>query len=494
MSWCHIYYMILVILYIYSGYVTASEYYVSADPNGVPCPHTHLPCHNLSYYTTDYTSYFTDDAIFYFLEGAHTLQGTLEISGVSNVTLQGLGHIEQGFHETIMQSVIRCSGCNGSDIQFTNSMDIVLKSLTIASYEFNLNVNYSNSLVFADINNVTLEWVSVQNSSGNGLIFYNAFDVLITNSTFANNGCTQTNIGTVLIYYDDQVKKLSRVNIVKSNFTLSLRSCMNLVYYADNEIEVEVIIENSQFSHNIVQYGGGVYIYINNGSGSIEFSNCAVYNNIAWNGGGGGVYIEFHNGSDSIEFSNCTIYNNTAWNGGGGVSIELNNEGGSIEFSNCAIYNNTAWNGGGGVLIELHSESGSIEFSNCTIYNNIAWNEGGGVSIDLHNGSGSIELGNCTIYNNTAWSGGGGGVLIELHNGSGSTEISNCTTYNNIAWNGGGGMYIDLHNESGSTEFSNCTIYNNSAWNGGGGGVLIELHNENGSIGLNNCTVYTTLL
>ena len=44
----------------------------------------------------DYTSYFTDDAIFYFVEGTHTLQGTLEISGVSNITLQGLGHIEQG--------------------------------------------------------------------------------------------------------------------------------------------------------------------------------------------------------------------------------------------------------------------------------------------------------------------------------------------------------------------------------------------------------------
>ena len=197
----------------------------------------------------------------------------MKISGVSNVTLQGLGHIEQGSHETITQltSIIRCSGCNGSDIQFTNSMGIVLKSLTIASYEFNLNVKYSNSLVFTDINNVTLEWVSVQNSSGNGLILYNTFDMLITNSTFANNGCTQTNVGTVLIYYDDQVKKLSIVNIVKSNFTLSLGSCMTLVYYVDNEIEVEVIIENSQFSQNIVQYGGGVYIYINNGGGSIKF-------------------------------------------------------------------------------------------------------------------------------------------------------------------------------------------------------------------------------
>ena len=58
-----------------------------------------LACHNLSYYIDDYTSYFTDDTIFYFLEGTHILQNTLEISGVSYI--QGLGHIEQGFHEKL---------------------------------------------------------------------------------------------------------------------------------------------------------------------------------------------------------------------------------------------------------------------------------------------------------------------------------------------------------------------------------------------------------
>ena len=135
MSWCHIYYITSVILCIYSGYVTASEYYVSAGPNEVCCPSTILPCHNLSYYTADYSSYFSDGIIFYFLEGTHILQGTLEISGVTNITLQGLGHIEQGFHETVMQStsVIMCSDNNRGGIQFTNSTDVVLKSITIAN-------------------------------------------------------------------------------------------------------------------------------------------------------------------------------------------------------------------------------------------------------------------------------------------------------------------------------------------------------------------------
>ena len=545
MNWFNIYYITSFILYIYSGYVTASEYYVSAAPNGVPCSNTHLPCHNLSYYTDDYTSYFTDDTIFYFLEGTHILQGTLEISGVSNITLQGLGHIEQGFHETVMQStsVIMCSDYNRSGIQFISSTNIVLESLTIANCGFIWNMYYIKfSLFFIDINNIALKWVSVQNGSGIGLYLYNAFDVLIANSTFANNGGLMNDLGTAVIFYNGQVKRLSRVNIVKSNFTLGLGSGMNFLYFSDNK--VEVIIEKSKFSQNTAQYGGGIIITSYARSGSIEFSNCTIYDNTAQNGGGiaitsyarsgsiefsnctiynniaqkvgGGVDIFLLDGSGSIEFSNCTIYNNTAQKIGGGVDISLINGNGSIEFSNCTIYDNTAQNGGG-IAITSYAGSGSIEFSNCTIYNNIAQKVGGGVDIFLLDGSGSIEFSNCTIYDNTAQM-IGGGVEISLINGSGSIEFSNCTIYDNTAQDGGGtaitsyagsgsidfsnctiydntvqkvggGVYIFLHNGSGSIEFSNCTIYDNTAQNSGGG-VSIYLFDGSGSIDFSNCTIY----
>ena len=138
MSSCHIYYITLLILCIYSRYVTASEYYVTADSNGVFCNWHGLPCHNLSYYVVDFKSYFTNDTIFYFLEGTHTLQGTLEISGVSNITLYGLGDVEQGFHETVMQStsVIMCSDNRRAGIKFTSSTAVTVKSLTITNCRF----------------------------------------------------------------------------------------------------------------------------------------------------------------------------------------------------------------------------------------------------------------------------------------------------------------------------------------------------------------------
>ena len=491
MSWCHIYYITSVILYIYSGYVTASEYCVSAAPNGKESSSTNTSCHKLSYYIADYSSYFTDDAIFYFLEGTHTLQGILNISNVSNITLQGLGHIEQGFHEIVMQStsVIRCSDSNRTGILFSSSGNITIKSLTIANCGFDNYISYEElprnpngtywyhrvSLFIVNIDSVMLECVSVQNSSGNGLVLVNAYNVLIDNSSLANNGVS----GNALIVYDDQFKKLSRVIIMKSNFSFGLGHGIDLLYSNDNE--ANIIIANSMFSNNIERSGGGVNISLH-GGGSIEFSNCTICNNTAWYDGAGVDIYTYGNGS--IEFSNCRIYNNTVkYDNGGGVYIRSFTESVSIEFFNCTIYNNTALYWGGGVYFYSYRNC-SIEFSNCIIYNNTARYDGGGVGIYMYR-SGSIEFSNCTIYNNTAWYWGGG---VDFYSyGNGSIEFSNCTIYNNTAQYRGGGMNF-YSDGSGSIEFSNCIIYNNTAryW---GGGVYFYLY-RNGSIEFSNCTIY----
>ena len=418
-------------------------------------------------------------------------------------------------------SVISCSDSNRAGIRFTSSSDVALRVLTIVNCGFNsyiseqeiprnpygsyLYLHHRVSLFFVDINTVTLECVSVQNSSGNGLVLVNAFNLLIRKSSFANNGASETFSGNALIVYDDQLKRLSRVLLLKSNFSLGFGYGMSLWYGNNNK--ADVIIENSMFSNNIAQYGGGVDISLSEG-GSIEFSNCTIYNNTAWSGGGVDIYsygngsIEFSsctihsntaeykgggldirlNGNDSIKFSNCTIYNNIARYDGGGVDFySYRND--SIEFSSCIKYNNTAWYDGGGVDIHSYG-NGSIDFSNCTIYNNLAWYDGGGVDIHSY-GSGSIDFSNCTIYNNTAWYDGGGLDIRSYRNGS--VEFSSCTIYNNLAWYDGGGVDIHSYGNS-SIDFSNCTIYNNTAWYDGGG-VDIRSY-RNGSVEFSSCTIY----
>ena len=96
---------------------------------------------------------------------------------------------------------------------------------------------------------------------------------------------------------------------------------MNFLYFSDNE--VEVIIEKSKFSYNIIQYRGGIRITSYARSGSIEFSNCTIYDNTAQDGGR--IAITSYARSGSIEFSNCTIYDNTTQKIGGGVDISLIN-------------------------------------------------------------------------------------------------------------------------------------------------------------------------
>ena len=160
-----------------------------------------------------------------------------------------------------------------------------LQSLTITNCGFYTSVSSRAiprtshvSLFFFDIDNVTLEWVSVQNSSVYGLCIVNTFDLNISISTFANNGGPKNQGGNAYIVYDDQCKGLFRVNITKSNFTLDLVARMDFWYFNYNE--ADVIIENCNFSHNIVWYGGGVYIE-SCGIGTIEFCNCTMYNNTA---------------------------------------------------------------------------------------------------------------------------------------------------------------------------------------------------------------------
>ena len=472
MRWCHIYYITSVILYIYSGYVTASKYYVSAAPNGDFCPSTDLPCHDLSYYTDDYTSYFTDDTIFVFLEGIHTLKVPLDINGVSNITLQGLGHIEHGFHETVMQStsVIRCSYYNRSGIQFTSSSDVVLSSLTITNCGafYNSTFRPANvSLLFVDSNNVTLEWVSVQNSSGIGLSLYNAFDVLITNSTFANNVRLKIFPANAVIFYDTQLKRQSRVNIMESNFTLTYGYGMAFFYNKNNN-EVEINIENNKFLHNTGKYGGGVFIYLEEGRCSIKFIKCIIDNNTAQQYGGG-VSIEFYKGGGIIEFSNCTIHNNTAPYGGG-VYIYLYKGSGIIEFSNCTIYSNIAYYGSGLFIIpfEVTSTSG-IQFCNVLLHFNkvpkklnkyqsaVFVSDSNNVTFD------QIEISNHDI---TGLLGVNSQIIFDGHN----MFVNNSGIY-------GGGIALYESSKLLLNQFTNISFVNNHASELGGGIFVSQFFN-----------------
>ena len=499
MSSCNIYiHYIVTILYIYSGYTIASEYYVSAIANGEPCPPIDLPCHNFSFYSADYELYFTNDTIFYFLKGTHTLQHQLKINGVSNLTLKGLGKIEEGFHETVMQttSVIMCSNYSVG-ISFVQCTDLVFKSMTIANCEV-------ITLAISNASNVTLNWVSIQNSSGIGLYLCDVFNVFIANSSFAQNQPSETCLnclgqgGNAIIKYDDYYydndqptnNKQYNVDIVQSNFTLGFnpKNCtLTERYTALRESGGGLTIFLSAQSYKMQFYIDSVILYNNTANFGANF-NFAVFlghhsliiNNAIITHGktltyecsfGGGMIISINNAVDNeneIIIENSTFSHNVAQQYGGGILISWFSGSGNIEFRNCIIVNNTGYIGSGLVIFGLDGFdtiiTSSFHLTNVVfdsnkvsskvnklqaavvllnVYN-VTFEQ---IEVKHHNTTGLLGYDshfifdkNCKFVNNSGILGGG----IALYDSSHLLikENTNISFINNHASKSGGGIYV----------------------------------------------------
>ena len=79
---------VLVALY-YCTTVSTDQYYVVAE-NTNDCQPADGECHPLSFYVAHSSSYFTDNTIFYFKDGTHTVMDGINITGVQNVSFIGL--------------------------------------------------------------------------------------------------------------------------------------------------------------------------------------------------------------------------------------------------------------------------------------------------------------------------------------------------------------------------------------------------------------------
>ena len=491
---------IITILYIYSGYATASdhEYYVSATPNGEPCPLTDLPCHNLSFYSADYEFYFTNNTIFYFLVGTHTLQHQLMINGVSNLTLQGLGDIEQGFHKTVMQStsVIRCSN-HTLGISFAKCTDLVFKSLTIANCELFI-------LAISNATNVILNWVSVQNGSGIGLYLQNTFNVFIANSSFAQNQFSKTCLncldqgGNVIIKYDDYYydfvqpnkNKQYKVDIVQSNITLGLnpRHCFVsenneipfksggglTIFLFEQSYRIQFYIDSVVFYNNTANFGANLNFYVFMGRYSLIINNTiSTYGKTLTYecSFGAGMIIAINSSvdnEDKIIIENSTFSHNVAQQYGGGVVIALFSSSGNIEFHNCIIFNNTGYIGSGlsisvsdsfdntptpsfhltNVVIDSNKVPSKLNEVQTAVaimnVRNVTFEE---IAIKHHDTTGLIGYDshfifdkNCKFENNSGILGGGIALYDSAH--LSIKEHANISFINNHASKSGGGIYV----------------------------------------------------
>ena len=187
--------------------VYGGEFYVANN-----CSETSSNCHNLSYYASDPSLYFSTDTTLTFLEGVHYLYEPVTISGVSNLTLQGEGALQDSSHWSVREStvVINClnseaglsfvdSSVSISNISFYNCGTPVgnetLSSLLEPYYDglyktrFILEsyINLQATLIFFNSTNVLLDQVSLQECSSFCIFSLNTQDMTILNSYISHS-------------------------------------------------------------------------------------------------------------------------------------------------------------------------------------------------------------------------------------------------------------------------------------------------------------------
>ena len=107
--------------------VNTLEYYVSPDSDkhnsscNPPAPDA-SPCHTLQYYTDNEN--FTSNAVFFFLQGEHTLSSVVEIADVENLSLIGTGEHQD-------TNKILCSSENKAGFSIQRFVNITFKKLSI---------------------------------------------------------------------------------------------------------------------------------------------------------------------------------------------------------------------------------------------------------------------------------------------------------------------------------------------------------------------------
>ena len=298
--------------------------------------------------------------------------------------------------------------CNKSEtgLSFVGSKNINITGVTfigcgLSHISTSLNFDTSSrddyleffaALYFEGCSEVNLHSITVTNSTGIAVQFYYSVHVNISNSNFTNNRPVHTGTtgGGVYIEFPfcfpgemciettvpfDYVSN-SQYYITGCHFTNNVandflnesrlilpyrpyhiafgRGGGISVFFKGNASNIQVVIEDCNFNNNIAEYGGGVYIDMQDSSynNSVRFSqNVLTANNATTSGGG--IYISYvflteYGGisSGSFNIDNVIFHNNYAVNGGGLFYLSTrqsrNSTLNSLSISNCYWKGNIA--------------------------------------------------------------------------------------------------------------------------------------------------------
>jgi hypothetical protein len=436
-----------------------SIHYVLAD-GGDDCP-TDKECHPLSFYTNDFYSYFTDNAVFYFMKGNHLMSKNILFRGKYDITMKGV------------KKNVSIINCSHFAVFILECSDITISDLSITNYIMTSSNNFSAALNVKNSSRIYFHSLIIVNNNASSLKIRDSTKLIVNGSTFIYKSSNTSNVDeTVDIAFTEYIcmqtscDELFNVSLQIVNCTiqggyygLSMKFDQQSSYMTEVLLK-EIDISNCIHGNAILNLGKSLYnININklySHDALIGLMVLQIQSVRIMNSSNVSAYIP----SNPLVITSSSFYNNNV-----GIQFSLsqsmfNNIEQTITLKFCKIYNNTGTEGMGfiifhrnyifrltttKVLIENTIMANNTK-SQITGYDGLTFNN---VSIYGSTSTGLILISSTiimektvTIYNNTGTSGGG----IALYDRSEIVLMSdsNLLIYNNFASNRGGGIFNDF--------------------------------------------------
>ena len=310
-------------------------------------------------------------------------------------------------------------------------------------------VDYGGAIFWAGANGVLEHCIVNDNrASVGGGIYYapSASDCKIINSTFINN-FADTNGGAI----DCNASRMNLTNTVFDSNHARTGAALCREINATGGLGY-----GNNFTNNVADYAGAALAWIN--ASSISIDNYYFYNNKAGYSGGA-LYVG--EGSGKCNITNCVFDSNYVdSNGDGEVTSEDIGHGGAIEWyageglvENSTFTNNRAYDGG---AIYVGEGANEINITSSNFTQNWAVTTGGAIGVVSSN----VTINASNFYYNNATS----GAALYM-GGDGSTNNVYSSNFIGNKANGGNGGAINWVASSGHIVDTNFT--DNCAYNGG---------------------------
>ena len=421
---------VLVVLY-YCTTISTDQYYVVATD----CQPADGECHPLSFYVAHSSSYFTDNTIFYFKEGIHTLMDQIiYVIGVQNVSFIGSNQY------VVIKSTFLYNNTLGNPLYIYNCTNISIVNITIVCEICDIHHYYSIQIVYSHD-------IAIFNVNTNTFYVHNSFDITVYNTYIAFLNATF--VPSVHCYDTLQFHNLQVINSTLGYIALYIQH--------DTSYVLNVTFDNIILMKPDISPYNSIYLY-SNSFYSVNIINTSCY---------GFIYVIFQDynynasceypSNTSIPIDTVVITNSYFFNV---LSIQFissvsksNNQ--MISINSCLVHNGlsiinhiyyqTL------TMVSIHIVNTQLSFFtnyinkiDNIIFSNVSISNCSNTGLELSNSKLTIN-GSLTVLNNSGVNGGGmslyGNSVLEIYPNSKLIFIGN------HAINKGGGIYREIMDE-----------------------------------------------